>query len=266
MRGENGAYVMARWLRFELDDRLQFGTLQDGVIQVFLGDMFAGATATDRVVQLSDARVRTPTDPSKMICLWNNFYGLAARLGSPVPDEPLYLLKAPSAFIAHGDIIRRPKSYDGKVVYEGELGIVVGRRCSYVSEAEAPGYIFGYTCINDVTAADLINTTPAFPQWTRAKSFDTFGAFGPVIATDLDPMTLRVRTILNGEERQNYPVSDMIFQPARLVSLISKDLTLLSGDIIACGTSIGVGTMKNSTNTVEVSIQGVGTLSNIFAQ
>ena len=119
-------------------------------------------------------RVRTPCDPSKMICLWNNFHELAAKLGSAAPDEPLYLLKAPSAFAAHGDTIHRPKSYAGKVVYEGELGIVIGRRCSYVSEAEAPDHIFGYSCINDVTAADLIGKTPAFPQWTRAKSFDRF--------------------------------------------------------------------------------------------
>jgi 2-keto-4-pentenoate hydratase/2-oxohepta-3-ene-1,7-dioic acid hydratase in catechol pathway len=201
-----------------------------------------------------------------MICLWNNFHELATKLGSPAPDEPLYLLKAPSAFVAHGDTIYRPKSYDGKVVYEGELGIVIGRRCSNVSETEAADHIFGYTCVNDVTAADIINKNPTFPQWTRAKSFDTFGAFGPVIATGLDPAGLRVRTVLDAQERQNYPVSDMIIPPAKLVSLISQDMTLLPGDLIACGTSIGVGTMKNPTNTVEVSIEGVGTLENVFTQ
>ena len=257
---------MAQWLRFQHDNRLEFGTLQDGIIQVFQGEMFAGPTATDRTVPLSDVHVHTPCDPSKMICLWNNFHELAAKLGSPAPYEPLYLLKAPSAFAAHGDTIHRPKSYAGKVVYEGELGIVIGRRCFNISEAEAPGYIFGYSCVNDVTAADLINKTPAFPQWTRAKSFDSFGAFGPVIATGLDSMTLRVRTVLDGRERQNYPVSDMIFPPAKLVSLLSQDMTLLPGDVIACGTSIGVGTMKNPTNTVEISIEGVGMLRNTFGQ
>ena len=131
---------------------------------------------------------------------------------------------------------------------------------------EAPDHIFGYTCVNDVTAADIINKNPTFAQWTRAKSFDGFGAFGPVIATGLDPAGLRVRTVLDGQERQNYPVSDMILPPARLVSLISQDMTLLPGDLIACGTSIGVGTMKNPTNTVEVSIEGVGTLENVFTQ
>ena len=257
---------MERWLRFERDKRPEFGILQDDAIQVFQGDMFAGPSATDRVVRLSDVRVLTPCDPSKMICLWNNFHSLAAKLGLEPPDEPLYLLKAPSAFVAHGDTIHRPESYDGKVVYEGELGIVISRRCSYVSESEAPDYIFGYTCVNDVTAAEIINKNPTFPQWTRAKSFDTFGAFGPVIATGLDPAGLRVRTVLDGQERQKYPVSDMIIPPARLVSLISQDMTLLPGDLIACGTSIGVGTMKNPTNTIEVSIEGVGTLSNVFTQ
>ena len=152
------------------------------------------------------------------------------------------------------------------MVYEGELGIVIGRHCCAVSEAESQNHIFGYTCVNDVTAADLINKTPSFPQWTRAKSFDGFGAFGPTIATGLEPTALRVRTILNGEERQNYSLSDMIFPPLRLVSLISQDMTLVPGDVIACGTSVGVGTMREPRNTVEVSIEGIGTLSNVFEQ
>jgi 2-keto-4-pentenoate hydratase/2-oxohepta-3-ene-1,7-dioic acid hydratase in catechol pathway len=243
----------------------EFGTLQDGMIALHSGDMFAGAAATGEAVPLSAVRVTTPSDPSKMLCLWNNFHELAAKLNVADPDEPLYLLKAPSAFLAHGETIRRPKSYDGKIVYEGELGIVIGKRCAMVSEAEAPDYIFGYTCINDVTAADIITKNPTFAQWVRAKSFDTFGVFGPVIATGLDPMSLRVRTVLNGQERQNYPVSDMFFPPHKLVSLVSRDMTLMPGDVIACGTSVGVGTMKDPKNTIEVTIDGIGTLSNVFA-
>ena len=257
---------MRRWLRFELNGKLGFGMLEDGVVQVYHGDMFSDPRISEQALPLSEVRVCTPSEPSKMICLWNNFHQLAAKLGAVAPEEPLYLLKAPSAFAAHGDTIHRPKSYGGKVVYEGELGIVIGRRCSYVSEAEAPNYIFGFTCVNDVTAAELINKTPNFPQWTRAKSFDGFGAFGPVIATGLDPMTLRVRTVLDGQERQNYPVTDMIFPPSTLVSLLSQDMTLMPGDVVACGTSVGVGTMKNPTNAVEISIEGIGTLGNIFAQ
>jgi 2-keto-4-pentenoate hydratase/2-oxohepta-3-ene-1,7-dioic acid hydratase in catechol pathway len=258
--------IMTQWLRFEYAGHQGFGALREDVIRVFQGDMFDSPKPTDNYVRLSEVRVRTPCDASKMVCLWNNFYELATKLAQEPPDEPLYLLKAPSAFLAHGEIIRRPKSYFGKVVYEGELGVVIGRPCSAVSEAEAPAHIFGYTCVNDVTAADLINKTPSFPQWTRAKSFDGFGAFGPTIATGLDPMALRVRTILNGEERQSYSLSDMIIPPVRLVSLISQDMSLLPGDVIACGTSIGVGTMKDARNTVQVSIEGIGTLGNVFEQ
>src|SRR3546814_11280741 len=128
---------------------------------------------------------------------------------------PADLLKAPSAFTAAGATIRRPKSYDGPVVYEGELGIVIGKRCREISEAEAADYIFGYTCVNDVTAAKILQKDPTFAQWTRAKSFDGFGALGPVIATDIDPTTLSVRTILTGDQRQNYPVAALHFPPPR---------------------------------------------------
>lgn len=255
---------MAHWIRFARGGAIGFGTLEGDAIAVHQGDMFAGAKPTGERVRLADVQVRTPCDPSKMLCLWNNFHELAAKLGVQEPDEPLYLMKAPSAFLAHGETIRRPKSYDGKIVYEGELGIVIGKRCNMVSEADAPGYIFGYTCINDVTAADIINKNPTFAQWVRAKSFDTFGVFGPAIATGLDPMSLRIRTVLNGQERQNYPVSDMFFPPHKLVSLVSRDMTLMPGDVIACGTSLGVGTMKDPKNTIEVTIEGIGTLSNVF--
>jgi len=172
-------------------------------------------------------------------------------------------LKSSNSFLAHGETIRKPRSYDGKVIYEGELGIVIGKTCKEVSEADAPRFVFGYTCVNDVTSAEIINRDPLFAQWCRAKSFDTFGVFGPVIATGLDPATLTVKTILNGQERQNYPIADMIFPPAKLVSLISRDLTLYPGDVIACGTSIGVGSMKPG-STVEVTIEGIGTLRNRY--
>jgi 2-keto-4-pentenoate hydratase/2-oxohepta-3-ene-1,7-dioic acid hydratase in catechol pathway len=198
-----------------------------------------------------------------MIALWNNFRALAAKLGNSVPTEPLYFIKGNNSYLATGQTIRMPRSYSGKVVYEGELGVVIGKTCRAVTEAEAQCNIFGYTCINDVTANDILNRDVTFAQWTRAKSFDTFGVFGPVVATDLDPMRLTVRTVLNDQERQNYPASDMVFPPARLVSLISQDMTLDPGDVIACGTSIGVGSMKPG-STVAVSIDGIGTLINRF--
>lgn len=252
-----------RWLRFDHQGRAGFGALEGQLINVHTGDMFADPVPTGEVIALEAVTVLTPTVPTKMIGLVDNYRALVAKLEHRVPAEPLYFLKGNNAFLATDQTIRAPASYPGKVVYEGELGIVIRRRCRAVSEAEADSYIFGYTCVNDVTAVELLQKDPGFSQWTRAKSFDTFGAFGPVIATWLKPESLQVRTTLNGIERQNYPVADMIFPPARLVSLISHDMTLEPGDVIACGTSVGVGTMKSGT-TVNITIDGIGTLSNRF--
>lgn len=254
---------MAHWLRFSHQGKTGFGTLEGEQIRVHSGDMFNNPQSTGETIALSAVKVLTPTTPTKMVALWNNFQALATKLGNPAPTAPLYLLKAPNSFLAHGETIRKPKSYEGKVVYEGELGIVIGKRASGVSEAEAPGHIFGYTCINDVTAAEIINSDATFAQWVRAKSFDTFGVFGPVVATGVDPMKLSIRLVLNGDERQSYPVSDCFYSPAKLVSLISQDLSLEAGDVIAIGTSVGVGSMKPGSE-VSVTIEGIGTLANRY--
>jgi 2-keto-4-pentenoate hydratase/2-oxohepta-3-ene-1,7-dioic acid hydratase in catechol pathway len=225
--------------------------------------MFLGSGPTGEAVPVADLIWLTPCQPSKMLALWNNFHQAADKNGWAVPSEPLYFAKSSSSFCAHRSPIRAPRFYDGRVVYEGELGIVLGRQISNGSEAEAEAAIFGYTCVNDVTAVELIGRDASFAQWTRAKSFDTFGVFGPVIATDLDPTALTVRTLVNGRERQNYAVSDMIFKPVDLVRRISQDTTLFPGDIIACGTSLGVLPMKSGT-VVEIDIDGVGRLSNTY--
>lgn len=252
------------WARFRRGGHVGYGQLEGDSLKVYSGSLFEGLSPSGQTVTLSEVELLTPCDPGKFICLWNNFHALAAKLEVAEPAEPLWLLKAANAFTAAGSTIRRPKSYDGPVVYEGELGVVIGKRASGISEDEAAGHIFGYTCVNDVTAAKIIQKDPTFAQWARAKSFDGFGAFGPVIATGIDPMTLSVRTILNGDERQNYPVSDMIFPPHKLVSLLSHDMTLMPGDVIACGTSIGVGSMKEKSNTVTIAIDGIGELTNTY--
>ena len=254
---------MPRWARVSRDGSESFGTIEGDMLRVHSGDMFRHPNATGESIALADAKLLTPVEPGKMVALVDNYHALVAKLGHAVPAEPLYFLKAGSSFLADGETIRMPRSYSGKVIYEGELGIVIGRRLSQASEAEAAEGIFGYTCINDVTAIEIIARDPGFAQWTRAKSFDTFGVFGPVIATGIDPSTLAVKTILNDQERQNYPVADIIFPPARLASLISHDMTLEPGDVIACGTSVGVGSMKPG-STVSVVIDGIGTLTNRF--
>jgi 2-keto-4-pentenoate hydratase/2-oxohepta-3-ene-1,7-dioic acid hydratase in catechol pathway len=255
---------VTHWVRFRHNGTIGFGTLAGETVTVHSGDMFAAPSPTGETLALSDVELLAPTTPSKIIGLWNNFHALAAKLQQPEPPEPLYFLKAPSSVAAPGAVVHRPASYDGKVVYEGELGIVIGKACSGISPDQADAHIFGYTCVNDITAADILNRDPTFPQWARAKSFDGFGPFGPVIATGLDPATLSIRTILNGAERQNYPVADMIFSPQQLVAKISHDMTLLPGDLICCGTSVGVGVMKEAQNTVTIAIDGIGELSNEF--
>jgi 2-keto-4-pentenoate hydratase/2-oxohepta-3-ene-1,7-dioic acid hydratase in catechol pathway len=252
-----------RWLRFEHGGATAFGRLDGDTIERFEGDMFGEPTATGDIVGLVDVTLLPPTQPTKMIGLWNNFGALGTKLGLAVPPEPLYFIKGSNAFIASGETIRKPPFYDGRVVFEAELGIVIGKRCTGVDEAQAGEYIFGYTCVNDVTAFDVLNADASFAQWTRAKSFDTFGAFGPVIATGLHPDALTIRAILDGEERQNYPASDMLMKPDRLVSAISRDMTLMPGDVIACGTSVGAGKMKPG-STIEIAIDGIGTLVNRF--
>ncbi|MBC8339098.1 MAG: fumarylacetoacetate hydrolase family protein [Rhodospirillales bacterium] len=255
---------MALWARYEHNGTTGFGSVEGDTITVHDGDLFAGATPRGETLAMGDVKLLAPCVPTKMIAMWNNFHALAAKLEVAEPEEPLYLLKGNNSFLGPNETVRRPKSYDGKVGYEGELGIVIGKTCTNVSEGDALDHVFGYTCINDVTAMELLFKDKTFPQWVRAKSFDTFGVYGPVIATGLDPSTLVVKTVLNGDERQNYPISDMIFPVPRLVSMISHDMTLMPGDIIACGTSLGVGSMKEVSNTVEVTIDGIGTLSNVF--
>jgi 2-keto-4-pentenoate hydratase/2-oxohepta-3-ene-1,7-dioic acid hydratase in catechol pathway len=251
---------MSYWIRFAHGDRIGFGALVATTVVVHAGDMFAAPEPTGERLRLDSVRLLAPVVPSKMIALWNNYHMLGTKLGLSTPEDPLFLIKAASSYADPDAVVRRPKGYTGKVVFEGELAIVIGTRCCAVDAIEAEGVIFGYTCVNDITAADILNKDPSFVQWTRAKSFDGFSPLGPAVATGLRPETLVVRTILNGTERQNFPVSDMVFTPADLVSLLSRDMTLMPGDVICCGTSLGVGSMKESSNTVEVIIDGIGAL------
>src|SRR6202171_1272487 len=254
---------MPLWARVIHEGRECFGTVDGETILLHEGDMIADPRPTRESIPLSAARLLTPTKPGKMVALVDNYRAPVTKLNPAFPAEPLYFLKANNSFLAGGDTIRAPRSYAGKVVYEGELGIVIGQRCAAVSEADAASCIFGYTCIHGVTAIDILNKDPGFAQWTRAKGFDTFGVFGPVIATDGDPAKLVVKTILNGQERQNYPLSDIIFAPVRLVSLISQDMTLEAGDVIACGTPGGGGSSEPG-STATIVIETIGTLTNRF--
>src|SRR3984957_5199399 len=253
---------MTQWVRFRCaDGRVGFGALDRDQILEYAGDMYATLAPSGKLLALSAVTLLCPCSPSKIIALWNNFHALAVKLGKPAPKYPLFLLKPASCAIGPGEVIRRPITYTGKIVYEGELGIVIGKSCKNVSVADAPAYILGYTCVNDVTANELLNEDPNFAQWCRAKGYDTFGCIGPAITSDLAWSGLNVVTRVDGVERQNYPLRDMVISPHELVSSLSHDMSLSPGDVIACGTSIGVGSIKDG-STVEIAIEGIGVLAN----
>lgn len=255
---------MATWIRFQHDNKEKIGTRSNGNISVYEGDIFTNPKLTDITINEKDIVRLNPCNPSKMIALWNNYKTLADEKGLSKPNNPLYLNKSISSILQPKGDILRPKFYSEAIFYEGELGIVIGKHCKDIETSEANNYIFGYTCINDVTGMDLVKKDPTFDQWTRSKSFDTFGIFGPGIVTDINPMNLQVMSTLNGKIVQDYNTNDMFFNVFEIVSYLSKDMSLYPGDIIACGTNAGLGPM-NEGDVISIEIEGIGSITNKMA-
>ncbi len=210
-------------------------------------------------VDLDAVRLLPPCAPTKIVCVGRNYPEHAREFGNEVPPEPLIFLKPPSSLIASGDEIVYP-TLSQRVDFEGELGVIVGRRARRVGKDEAMDYVLGYTCLNDVTARDLQRKDG---QWTRGKGFDTFCAVGPwmVGRNDVPFENLRVRTYLNGELKQDGAVRDMMFSVSAIISFVSEFMTLEPGDLIATGTPPGVGPMEPGSK-VHIEIEGIGTLRN----
>lgn len=198
-----------------------------------------------------------PVKPSKIVCIGLNYIDHAKELNMPLPEEPVIFLKPPSAVIGHEDFIELPKQ-SKRIDYEGELAVVIGKKCKNVSRDEALEYVMGYTCFNDVTARDLQCKDG---QWTRAKSFDTFAPIGPYVACFRDASNLKIETILNGTVVQSSSTSNLIFDVPTLIEFISSIMTLNRGDVIATGTPAGVGELKSG-DVVEVRIEKIGVLRN----
>ncbi|HEX7152715.1 MAG TPA: fumarylacetoacetate hydrolase family protein [Thermoanaerobaculia bacterium] len=224
-------------------DALHFGKIEDG-----------------RPTPAASARLLPPVTPGKIVCVGRNYADHAKELGNEAPTEPIIFLKPPSAILAPGGTIVRPR-VSQRVDFEAELAIVIGREAKDVEEADWQEYVFGYTCANDVTARDIQKKDV---QFTRGKSFDTFLPIGPCIETKLDVSDLRVTTRLNGEVRQDGRTSQMIFSPSFLIAFISSIMTLHPGDLILTGTPAGVGPMESG-DQVEVEIEGIGVLRNTVA-
>ncbi|MDR6691151.1 2-keto-4-pentenoate hydratase/2-oxohepta-3-ene-1,7-dioic acid hydratase in catechol pathway [Microbacterium sp. 1154] len=246
--------------RFSYQDALRYGIVDDGELVVLAGDpMFAGFDTTGERVPLADVTLLAPVIPrSKVVCIGKNYHDHAAEMGGEAPAEPLMFLKPNTSVIGPDDVIVRPTSLSSHTEYEGELAVVIGRIAKNVPAERASDYIFGYTVANDVTARDLQRTDG---QWSRAKGFDTFCPVGPVIETDLDLDAAAITTRVNGEVRQQGPVSDMIHGIGALVAYASAVFTLLPGDLILTGTPAGVGPFAAG-DTVEVEVSGIGILRN----
>jgi 2-keto-4-pentenoate hydratase/2-oxohepta-3-ene-1,7-dioic acid hydratase in catechol pathway len=245
--------------------RPSFGLIEGDQIFSLRGEILEGNLSlkgAEPSVGLADAQLLAPVAPSKIVCVGRNYREHAAELGNAMPTEPLLFLKAPSAVIRDGETIELPE-FSERVEHEGELAVVIGRRCRRVKEDEDPlSYVLGYTCLNDVTARDLQRKDV---QFTRAKSFDTFCPVGPHIVTGLAPSDLSVETRVNGEVRQSGRTSAMAFPIPFLIRYISNVMTLEPGDLIATGTPAGVGPLRGG-DVVEVEVEGVGVLRNPVGQ
>ncbi|MGV3517890.1 fumarylacetoacetate hydrolase family protein [Luteitalea sp.] len=227
----------------------------DGAYRTVEGDLFGEWHAGAEVP--APTTVLAPVMPSKIVCIGLNYKDHAAEQGKPLPAEPLLFLKPSSAIIAPGEAIVLPAGV-GRVDYESEVAVVIGRRATKVSEADALSYVFGLTCMNDVTARDLQKKDG---RYTRAKGFDTFAPLGPCIATGLSTDDLAVSGLLNGEVRQQSSTRELIFPVATLIAYISRIMTLLPGDIVSTGTPAGIGPLQAGDEIV-VRVQGIGELRN----
>ncbi len=265
-----------KYCRFELNGSAHYGLVEsvagsneDEITRLLLqapqdsdGDVEGLPSRRMDRIPLAQASLLPPVQPSKIICVGRNYREHAAELGNEVPQEPLLFLKPPSSLLPPGGTILRPK-VSARTDYEGELGVVIARRCHQLAESEdVRPYILGYTCVNDFTARDLQNKDG---QWTRAKGFDTFCPVGPVVADGLDPWAgVQVETRVNGEVRQSGTTRDFIFPLDAVIRYISQIMTLEPGDLISTGTPQGVGPVVAG-DAIEVSIEGIGQLRNPVA-
>lgn len=249
--------MATKYLRFEAEGREKYGLLEGDKVRELAGHYVRTAVLTGVEYLLSEVKVLAPTVPSKVVCIGLNYKAHAVERGKQLPEEPMMFLKPPSAIIGSGDEIVLP-DIAKNVEYEGELAVVIGKRASNISVAEAKQHIFGVTVLNDVSERYYQIKDG---QWGRAKGFDTFCPLGPFVVAGLDYQNLKIETKINGAVKQSSSTSDMIFTVDELVSLVSKVMTLEPGDILTTGTPEGVGQLQMG-DLCEITIEGIGTLQN----
>lgn len=240
----------------------QYGELLGGQIQPLNSAPWTGGTADGEPVRMSEVSILAPVIPSKIICVGLNYHAhvKASYSADEAPEYPLLFMKPPSSIIGPGeDIVHPPQSE--RVDYEAELGVVIGKAGRNITEDQAEEHIFGYTCVNDVTARDLQKKDK---QWTRAKGFDTFCPVGPKIVTEIDFSDILIEGVVNGEVIQSGRTSLMIFKIPYLINFISSVMTLQPGDLISTGTPAKIAPMKSG-DEIEVRVEKIGSLKNRMA-
>lgn len=246
-----------KFVRYQIKDQLSYGILEDDGIHEVTGSIFGEYKVTDKTHNINDVRLLAPVVPSKILCVGLNYKDHIEEVGATPPEFPSHFMKPPTAMIGPGDAILYPKIAK-QVDYEGELAVVIKNRIKDVPEADALNHVLGYMCFNDVTERTLSTLQG---QLTRAKGFDTFAAFGPCIATDLDPTNLTVKTLVNGKLVQEGNTGDMTFSVAFLIHYLSQCMTFYPGDIISSGTPLGVSPIVPG-DVVEVCVDEIGVLKN----
>jgi 2-keto-4-pentenoate hydratase/2-oxohepta-3-ene-1,7-dioic acid hydratase in catechol pathway len=255
-------------VRFSTSSKTQYGILEGTSVNGLKTSPFEDGWNINNLkldgsnYTLDKITLLTPCVPGKYIGIGINYKSSVIKSGRPAPETPIIFYKPPTAVIGTGAEIIFPLEQDAEVVYEGELGVVIGKKCKKVKQEDALIHVLGYTCANDVT--DRIKFKVDKGNDVRAKGADTFGPIGPCISTDIDPGNVEIRTWLNGELRQQGNSSDMIFNVPFLIAYLSNFMTLLPGDVIATGTPAGNIMPVQPGDVVKVEIEGIGTLENTF--
>lgn len=246
-----------KYVRFAKENMIFNGILEGEIISVISGDFFGDIIKTGETCNMSNVKLLAPVSPSKIVAVGLNYRDHARELKLEIPKNPILFIKPSNTVLNPNDAIKLPPQSQ-RVDYEGELAFIIKKEAKNIKAADFSEYVLGFTCLNDVTARDIQNNDI---QWTRAKSFDTFAPFGPIITDEVNPDNLNIKTVLNGKTVQQSNTQNFIFNTAFLLEFISESMTLYAGDVVTTGTPSGIGAMKSG-DTVEIEIEGIGTLRN----
>lgn len=251
-----------KYIRFKKGSKTSYGILDNSVVKELKGNLFEEITFSGSKYKLDEITVLSPVEPSKIIAVGLNYLDHIKEFGDrPIPQNPTLFIKLSCTVIGPEDKILIPDGYDC-VDYEAELALIISKDCFKVTVEEARDYIFGVTCLNDVTQREVQRIDG---QWIRSKNFPTFCPIGPYIVSDLDLTNLNIKSILNGEIKQDSNTKNFIWDPYELISFISQSIPLKAGDVITTGTPYGVGPMYDG-DLISIQIEGVGTLTNTIGK